>query len=176
MDNEGFQDSLQNWINQLWLYPCVCRLWRDHYAAVITTVPSQAHLHISTPPPHMRRLSHNCHNYGDNPHCTDHQESARNTGLLWLAYPIHSSRPFGHVLTVLCVIVLCELHGFIVHCLLAMQMWNSNSNSPLGTHIIIINIAQCGVLGRCKCSVTSISRLQSEGAVSGPAPRCVFSI
>ena len=59
---------------------------------------------------------------------------------------MHSSSPFGHVLTVLCVIVLCELHGFIVHCLLAMQMWNSNSNSPLGTHIIIINIAQCGVL------------------------------
>ena len=134
-------------INQLRLYPCVCRLWRDHYAAVIRLCPVRC---ISTSP-------HRHHTCGDfhttvttiDPHCSDHQESARNTGLLWLAYPIHSSRPFGHVLTVLCVIVLCELHGFIVHCLLAMQMWNSNSNSPLGTHIIIINIAQCGVQGRC---------------------------
>ena len=99
------------------------------------------HLHTATT--HAATL-HNCHNYRSKLYWP-----TRNTGLLWLADPILSSRPFGHVLTVLCVIVLCELHGFIVHCLLAMQMWNSNSNSPLGTHIIIINIAQCGVQGRC---------------------------
>ena len=150
-----FQDSLQNWINQLRLYPCVCRALKIIMRPSLRLCPVRC---ISTPPPHMRWLSHNCHNY-------------EFTIPQWLNTS-NLSTPFGLVIS--CVnctgLLSCPLS-------VAMQMWNSNSNSPLGTHIIIINIAQCGVLGRCKCkcSVTSISRLQSGGAVSGRAPRCVFT-
>ena len=154
-----FQDSLQNWINQLRLYPCVCRALKIIMRPSLWLCPVRC---ISTPPPHMRWLSHNCHNY-------------EFTIPQWLNTS-NLSTPFGLVMCSL--VVVCELHGFIV---LSIVCGHANVKFqfkfPTGdpyNH----NIAQCGVLGRCKCkcSVTSISRLQSEGAVSGPAPRCVFSI